>query len=71
MELQQIEELTAKELFILKCFCDGEDRKTIAISQMITEKTLRHYLHKIYDKIGVTKLHQACVWFVRIHEKKD
>lgn len=65
MELKNIYELTANEKLILKCFVDGMERKEIAEKLLITEKTLRHYLHKIYDKIGVKKLHGAAVWYVR------
>ena len=68
MEAQKLSE---KELFILKSFCFKVSRKDIATKMMITEKTLRHYLHNIYSKIDCTKLHEACVWYIRNIENKE
>lgn len=61
--LNQVEELTAKELEILKDFCLGKDRAEVAAKFFIAPKTLRYYMHKIYMKLGVKKLHQAVVWY--------
>lgn len=67
MELQQVEELNAKELLILEAFATGLDRFAVADKMGVGEKTLRGYLHKIYNKLGVKKLHQAIIWYLRKH----
>lgn len=55
--------LTDKEMDILLFFALGMLRKDVAVKFMISERTLRCYLHKIYEKLGVLKLHQAVVWY--------
>lgn len=65
MELQQLESLDSKEILILKGFASGMDREEVAQRLGISPKTLRGYLHKIYQKLQIKKLHQAVVWFYK------
>ena len=67
MKFEQKEELNAKELLILKCFSIGLLREEISEKLEIAPKTLRFYLHRIYKKLGVQKLHQAIVWYILKH----
>lgn len=67
MEVNQVEDLTEKELSILKMFSSGMLREDVASKLSISPKTLRFYLFKIYQKLGVTKLHQCVVWYLIKH----
>lgn len=67
IKFEQKEELSAKELLILKCFAIGLLREEVANKIEIAPKTLRFYLHRIYKKLGVQKLHQALVWYFLKH----
>jgi DNA-binding CsgD family transcriptional regulator len=63
MKLNQEEELTAKEIEMLKMFSVGMLRVEVMSKLVIGDKTLRIYLGRIYKKIGVKQLHQAVVWY--------
>lgn len=67
VEFEQKEELNAKELLILKCFAIGLLREDVSSKMQLAPKTLRFYLHRIYKKLGVQKLHQALVWYFVTH----
>jgi DNA-binding CsgD family transcriptional regulator len=62
IKLEPIETLNDKEKEILKQFSLGMLREDVAKNFNIAPKTLRFYLHRIYMKLGVKKLHQAIVW---------
>lgn len=66
-KFSQVEELTASELIIVKMFASGMDRLEVSTRLEVREKTLRGYLHNIYQKLGVQKLHQLVVWYFITH----
>lgn len=55
-------DLTQKEMDILTCFALGMMREEVAERFGIKQKTLRHYLSVIFQKLNVKRLHQAVVW---------
>ena len=63
IKVEPIETLTDKEKEIVKAFASGLLREDVARIFNIAPKTLRFYLHRIYMKLGVKKLHQAIVWY--------
>lgn len=70
IEFYQSEDLTLKEIYILKLFAiEGHERKEVAVILQVSNKTLRGYLSKIYQKLGVKRLHQACACYYIIYCK--
>ena len=54
-------ELTARELEVLRLLAGGADNETIAAQLVITPKTVRNYVSRIYDKLGVDSRARAIV----------
>jgi two-component system, NarL family, nitrate/nitrite response regulator NarL len=50
----RIHSLTARELEIIAAVAEGRRNKGVGEQLFISEKTVRHYLTSIYDKLGVT-----------------
>ena len=48
-----LDELNRAERKILKLMADGLDNKEIATRIFLAEQTVRNYIHRIYEKIGV------------------
>jgi DNA-binding NarL/FixJ family response regulator len=48
-----LEEMNRAERKILKLMIEGLDNKEIAARVFLAEQTVRNYIHKIYEKIGV------------------
>ncbi|MGF9874209.1 response regulator transcription factor [Bacillus tropicus] len=51
--------LTEKELFVLKAIARGNKNKEIAFDMGIAERTVKAYLTNIYNKLGVNSRSQA------------
>ncbi len=45
--------LTKRERQVAVLACDGLSNKTIAHKLCVTEGTVKHHLHSIYQKLGV------------------
>ena len=58
---QLFPELTPRELDILKWIATGAGNETIAEQLVISPKTVRNYVSRIYDKLGVESRAQAIV----------
>lgn len=54
-------ELTSRELQILQLLADGLTPKAVADRLVISPKTVRNHLSKVYDKLGVGSRSQALV----------
>ena len=54
-------ELTPRELDVLNLLAGGLDNKTIAEQLVVTPKTVRNYVSRIYDKLGVDSRARAIV----------
>ncbi|MDX1619880.1 MAG: response regulator transcription factor [Nitriliruptorales bacterium] len=54
-------ELTPRELQILQLLADGLSPKDVADQLVISPKTVRNHLSKVYDKLGVNSRSQALV----------
>lgn len=54
--------LTRKEIKVLKLLYSGLEYTAIADSLFISEATVRVHLHKIYQKIEVKNKQQARIW---------
>ena len=51
--------LTEKELFVLKAIARGNKNKEIAFDMGIAERTVKAYLTNIYNKLGVNSRSEA------------
>lgn len=58
---QRLESLNAREREILSLLTRGLDNRAIAGHMALSEKTIRNYLTRIYEKLGVTSRTQALV----------
>lgn len=58
---QLLEGLNAREREILSLLTRGLDNRAIASHMALSEKTIRNYLTRIYEKLGVTSRTQALV----------
>jgi DNA-binding CsgD family transcriptional regulator len=54
-------ELTPREVEVLELMAQGADNETIARRLVITPKTVRNYVSRIYSKLGVDSRAQAIV----------
>ena len=54
-------ELTPRELDVLNLLAGGLDNETIAEQLIVTPKTVRNYVSRIYDKLGVNSRARAIV----------
>jgi len=54
----QLDELTSREMDVLKCICQALSSKEIARELQMNEKTVRNHTSRIYSKLGVqNRLH--------------
>jgi pimeloyl-ACP methyl ester carboxylesterase/DNA-binding CsgD family transcriptional regulator len=54
-------ELTPREVDVLESMAQGSDNETIAQRLVVTSKTVRNYVSRIYSKLGVDSRAQAIV----------
>lgn len=62
--------LTARQRQLLRLVARGWDTPRIAATLGVTEQTLRNYLSRLYDTLGVTSRAEAMVW-AREHALAD
>ncbi|PYS44783.1 MAG: hypothetical protein DMG13_33345 [Acidobacteria bacterium] len=53
-EAEKIASLTEREREVISLVAEGRRNKQIGERLFISEKTVRHYLTSIFDKLGVT-----------------
>jgi len=56
-----LDELTVQERKVLERMAQGMDNGEIAVSLRLSEKTVRNYVTRVFDKIGVEHRYQAIV----------
>lgn len=54
--------LTARERQLLRLLIGGWDTSRLAVTLGVTEQTLRNYLSRLYDKLGVHTRAEATAW---------
>lgn len=58
----EVAELTAREQQVLECVSRGQDNRQIATDLGLKEQTIRNYITRIYEKLGVHSRAEAVVW---------
>lgn len=64
-QTQAQDDLTERELDVLRQLARGWDNHQIGAALQISERTVRFHLGNIYDKIGAQTRTEAAVWAVR------
>jgi DNA-binding NarL/FixJ family response regulator len=64
-QTQAQEDLTERELDVLRLLARGWENHQIGAALQISERTVRFHLRNIYDKIGAQTRTEAAVWAVR------
>ena len=59
------EELTARELEVLRLLAEGRANKEIAAALSLSERTARTHVSSILSKLGLNSRTQAALWAVR------
>lgn len=59
------DELTEREVEVLRLVARGESNRSIARKLFISEKTVKNHLTNIFQKIGVTDRTQAAVYAIK------
>ena len=59
------EELTARELDVLRLLAEGRANKVIAAELSLSERTVRTHVSSILAKLGLNSRTQAALWAVR------
>jgi len=54
--------LTDQELQILKLICDGQTNREIAEHVAFAEKTVRNYVSRIFNKLGMANRAEAAAY---------
>ena len=57
--------LTQREIGILRLIAEGRSNKEIALALYLTEGTIKGYVSKIFDKLGVQDRTQAALYAVK------
>ena len=60
-----IEQLTRRELDVIKLLADGQANKRIARHLAITDATVKNHVHSILDKLGLRSRGEAAAYFRR------
>ena len=61
-----IGELSKQERRVLAAVADGKTDKEIAVALGLQPKTVRNYLERVFEKLGVNSRTQAAVLFDRL-----
>ena len=56
------DQLTKRELQILRCLMQGESNKSIALRYCLTEMTVKAHMKAVLRKIGAANRTQAAIW---------
>ena len=62
---QKIDDLTRRELDVLKLLAEGMFNKEIALKLNISERTVKNHVSNIFKKIDVADRTQAAVFAIR------
>jgi DNA-binding NarL/FixJ family response regulator len=62
---EEHEDLTPKEMQVLRLVAKGEDNKTIARQLGLSERTVSNYLNTIYNKLQINSRVQAALHALR------
>ena len=62
--------LTPREKEIFDMLVKGKDTKEIALSLVISEKTVRNHISNVIQKLGVKGRSQAILELIKIGERK-
>jgi len=65
---QNTVQLTCQEQRILGLVAKGYTNKEVAQTLLLSEKTVRNYLSRIFQKLQVTRRSEAAACFVRLHQ---
>ena len=57
--------LSPREHYVLSLVAEGKTNKEIATTLDLSEKTIKNYLGRVYQKINVSRRSQAATFFVR------
>lgn len=58
----RIDQLTKREIQILRHLAKGESNKSMARNLFISEATIKNHLYRIYEKINVHSRTQAAIY---------
>jgi two-component system, NarL family, response regulator DevR len=64
-KLPATEPLSPQEQRVLTLVAKGHTNKEIATAMNLSDKTVRNYLHNIFQKLKISRRAQAAVWFSR------
>lgn len=59
------EPLSPQEQRVLALVAKGNTNKEIATALNLSDKTVRNYLHSVFQKLGMSRRSQAAAWFLR------
>lgn len=62
--------LTAREREVLSALARGLTNDAIAIETRLSERTVRNYVSRIYQKTGVGSRVQAVLWWVHAEAQR-
>ena len=65
VEIEKLEELTPREIEVLKMITKGNLNKEIAVSLNISERTVKNHVSNIFKKIDVSDRTQAAVFAIK------
>lgn len=65
-----LNQLTYRELQILRCIADGKTNKEIAATHFVEVSTVKTHINNIYSKLSVSNRVQARLKYVEIKEKR-
>ena len=60
--------LAPRECEVIRLLAEGRSNKDIAASLGLTEATVRTYVSRILDKLGMSNRTEIAVWFARLGE---
>ena len=63
--MEELSNLTPREMQILQLVIEGKTNRAIATEIYISEKTVEFHLDRIYSKIGVRTRLMAGVWAIQ------
>ena len=58
-------DLTEREITVLRLVADGKTNKEIAVALGLSDKTVKNYIAKIYDKLQVSSRSQATAFYLK------
>ncbi len=59
--------LTTRESDVLAAVARGLDNRMISVELRLSDRTVRNYVSRIYQKLGVTNRVEAVLWWARQH----